>query len=64
MVDELSVLKLVQAIGDVEYRLRTVHLNGHLQQAQLLDDQQISNYMSLRGYHRNEHENHHTQHSE
>ena len=64
VVDEASVLQLVQAIGEVESRLRAVHLNAHLQQAQLLDDKQISNYMSLRGYHRNEHESHHTEHSE
>src|SRR5690606_34826769 len=64
-IDESSLLKLVQKIGDVESRLRTVHLNAHLQQVRVLDDDQVSKYMDLRGYHRGHHSkhgNHHQQH--
>lgn len=64
MVDESSLLKLVQKIGDVESRLRAVHLNAHLQQVRILDDDQISKYMALRGYHRGHHGMHGNQHKQ
>lgn len=64
-IDESSLLKFVQKIGDVESRLRAVHLNAHLQQVRVLDDGQISKYLDLRGYqhgHHSTHGNHHQQH--
>lgn len=64
MVDEASLLKLVQKIGDVESRLRAVHLNAHLQQVRILDDDQILKYMELRGYHRSHHGMHESQHKQ
>lgn len=58
-IDESSLSELVKNIGDVESRLRAVHLNAHLQQTEILNDQQISKYMALRGYKGAQHGNHH-----
>lgn len=59
MIDESSLSKLVKNIGNIESRLRAVHLNAHLQQTAVLDGQQISRYMALRGYKRDGPGNHH-----
>lgn len=64
VIDEASLLKLVQAIGDVESRLRAVHLKAHLQQARLMDAGQISKYMDLRGYQHGGHGKHHRPHDD
>lgn len=61
-VDEASLAELVNNIGDIESRLRAVHLNAHLQQTKILTEQQIEKYMSLRGYAGVEHGGHHQHH--
>lgn len=61
-IDESSLSELVKNIGDAESRLRVVHLRAHLQQTEILNDQQISKYMALRGYSRAGHGNHHKHH--
>lgn len=61
-IDELSLLKLVQDIGAIEARLRAVHLHAHLLQTEILNDEQISGYMELRGYNRAGHGSQHIHH--
>lgn len=61
-IDETSLSKLVEDIGIIESRLRAVHLRAHLQQTEILNDEQISSYMDLRGYNRGEHGSHHAHH--
>ncbi|WP_206668604.1 Spy/CpxP family protein refolding chaperone [Pseudomonas saliphila] len=61
-IDESSLSELVKSIGDAESRLRAVHLSAHLQQTEILDDQQISTYMALRGYNSAGHGNHRKDH--
>ena len=58
-IDTSSLSKLVERIGDIESRLRTVHLKAHLQQSKILDAGQIMKYMALRGYQHGDHEKHH-----
>lgn len=64
LVDDLSLAQLVKTIGDIESRLRAVHLGAHLQQVQILNDHQIAKYMTLRGYDRAEPGRHHRHHSD
>jgi len=61
-IDESSLSKLVENIGHIESRLRAVHLGAHLQQTKILNDEQISEYMDLRGYHRAGHGSNHKHH--
>lgn len=63
-IEESSLSKLVDDIGDIESRLRAVHLRAHLQQTEVLDDEQISGYMELRGYNRAGHGSQHRHHHE
>lgn len=49
-VDQSTLPALVREIGEIESRLRTVHLQAHLQQAELLSERQTARYMALRGY--------------
>lgn len=49
-IDETTLAELVNKIGQVESRLRAVHLNAHLQQVKVLNEKQIALYMTLRGY--------------
>src|SRR5690554_4606076 len=49
-ITESSLPRLVEQIGDIDSRLRTVHLRAHLQQTEILDEHQIMRYMTLRGY--------------
>lgn len=51
--------KLVAASARLEGDLRRVHLEAHLDQAALLDDEQVARYVRLRGYGRGSHEHHH-----
>src|SRR5690606_4582975 len=62
VIDESSLSKLVKNVGDIETRLRAVHLSAHLQQTKILNDQQISNYLALRGYNRAGYGSHHKHH--
>ena len=62
VINDSSLSKLVKNIGDIESRLRAVHLSAHLQQTKNLNDQQIAKYMALRGYGRAGHGNHHNNH--
>ncbi|MCR6652079.1 MAG: hypothetical protein NVV73_11540 [Cellvibrionaceae bacterium] len=64
-IDEATLTELVNKIGEVESRLRAVHLNAHLQQVKVLNEQQIALYMTLRGYdgagsHGKHHHHHHS----
>lgn len=54
-IDESSLLRLAKDIGTIESRLRAAHLRAHLQQTEILTDEQISAYMALRGYSRAAH---------
>ena len=58
-IDESSLAELVKNVGDIESRLREVHLRAHLQQTKILNDQQIAKYIDLRGYGRAGHGSHH-----
>lgn len=62
VINNSSLSELVRNIGDIESRLRAVHLSAHLQQTKILNDQQISKYMALRGYGRDGHGSHHKDH--
>ena len=62
-IDESSLSERVEDIGNIESRLRALHLSAHLQQTKILSDEQISGYMELRGYNRagqgSQHMHHH-----
>jgi Spy/CpxP family protein refolding chaperone len=51
--------ELVAASARIEGDLRRAHLEAHLDQAALLDDEQVARYVRLRGYDRGGHEHHH-----
>jgi hypothetical protein len=51
--------ELVAASARIEGELRRVHLEAHLDQAALLDDEQVTRYVRLRGYAAGQHEHHH-----
>ena len=51
-----SLQSLLTRIGELQAELRQVHLQAHLQQAELLSDAQIAAYAELRGYARLEHD--------
>lgn len=57
-IDEPTLLQRVKVIADIEAELRAVHLKAHLQQTDVLNDQQIRHYMMLRGYHQGNHADH------
>jgi len=59
--DAAQVLVQLQAIADIEARLRHTHLSAHLAQQKLLTPAQIQAYATLRGYHRTEAGHHHGQ---
>jgi len=61
-IDDSRLSELVMTIGDIESRLRAVHLRAHLRQAEILDSQQVSMYMALRGYRESGHEHHQNMH--
>ncbi len=61
-IDESYLSKLVEDIGTIESRLRAVHLRAHLQQTKILNNEQITEYMDLRGYNRAGHGSHHKHH--
>jgi LTXXQ motif family protein len=54
-----SLQASLERIGNLQARLRRVHLQTHLEQAALLSDAQIAAYSKLRGYGRGEHAGHH-----
>lgn len=63
-IDEATLAELVNKIGEVESRLRAVHLNAHLQQVKVLNEKQIALYMTLQGYNgAGGHGKHHPYHS-
>ena len=45
---------MAAAIGDVQGRLRTVHLAAHVEMRAVLTDEQVRAYDALRGYSRAE----------
>jgi Spy/CpxP family protein refolding chaperone len=51
--------ELVAASARIEGDLRRAHLEAHLDQAALLDDEQVARYVRLRGYAVGQHEHHH-----
>lgn len=53
--------ELVAASARIEGELRQVHLQAHLEQARWLDDEQVAEYVRLRGYgdHARAHGGHH-----
>lgn len=44
------LVELVSRSARIEGQLRLIHLQAHLQQAELLDEEQVSDYLRLRGY--------------
>ena len=50
-IDGDSLKAQLAEIGDLRTQLRFVHLEAHLQQATILDHDQVARYVSLRGYH-------------
>lgn len=61
-IDEARVSELTEKIALIEARLRAVHLSAHLHQTKIMTQEQIANYMSLRGYskgHHGAHQHHH-----
>lgn len=44
------LVELVSRSARIEGQIRLVHLQAHLQQVELLEDQQVDEYMRLRGY--------------
>lgn len=44
------LVELVSRSSRIEGRIRLIHLQAHLEQAELLDDEQVAEYMRLRGY--------------
>jgi len=61
-MDAAKLSALVSDIGQIEARLRVIHLNAHLQQTAVLNDQQIAQYQVLRGYDHTGHNKHHMHH--
>lgn len=51
--------ELVAASARIEGDLRRIHLQAHLDQTELLDNEQVTKYMKLRGYGRALHEHRH-----
>lgn len=49
-IDENTLRVLVSEIGQLDARIRYVHLNAHLQQRALLTSEQVDLYDQLRGY--------------
>lgn len=49
-VSRERLVELVSKSARIEGQIRLVHLQAHLQQVELLDDQQLAEYMRLRGY--------------
>ncbi len=49
-IDEATLTTLTQRIGDLQGRLRAVHLSAHLATRKLLTADQITTYDSMRGY--------------
>jgi Spy/CpxP family protein refolding chaperone len=49
-IDAQRITELTQRIGNLQATLRAEHLQTHLQQAALLNPQQIERYQTLRGY--------------
>lgn len=46
-------------IGELQARLRGIHLGAHITQKSLLTESQVHQYMTLRGYQNGEHHQHH-----
>lgn len=44
------LVELVSRSSRIEGQIRLVHLQAHLEQAELLDNEQVAEYMRLRGY--------------
>jgi len=52
-ITPLKLAELTARIGDVQGRLRAIHLKYHLTTAELLSPEQKSRYAELRGYQKN-----------
>lgn len=50
-ISESELAERLLQIGTLEARLRTVHLQAHLEQTRILDEGQRERYGALRGYH-------------
>ncbi|RFF27441.1 MULTISPECIES: hypothetical protein [unclassified Wenzhouxiangella] len=44
------LVELVSRSARIEGQIRLIHLQAHLEQLELLDDEQVAEYMRLRGY--------------
>lgn len=61
-IDAARLKILLSAIGELEAKLRFVHLNAHLEQKALLTGHQIQLYDQLRGYSLSQNKEHHHGH--
>ena len=57
-IDRLSLQTQLVAIGELRSKLRFVHLEAHLRQKEILNRDQVAQYVRLRGYH-GRHDAHH-----
>jgi len=48
-----------QQIALLQGRLRTIHLQAHLEMMEVLNEDQVARYIELRGYHADGHQGHH-----
>lgn len=58
-IDVDSLGAQIERIAALQGRLRTVHLQAHLDMMGVLNEDQISQYIELRGYHGGGHQGHH-----
>ena len=58
-IDAESLAAHIGQIAQLQGRLRTVHLQAHLEMMEVLSQNQISRYIELRGYHGDGHQGHH-----
>lgn len=49
-ISRQRLVELVSRSARIEGQIRLIHLQAHLEQLELLDDEQVAEYMRLRGY--------------
>lgn len=58
-IDAESLGARIERIARLQGQLRTVHLRAHLEMMKVLNGDQVSHYVGLRGYHQGGHQGHH-----
>ena len=57
-IDTDSLGSQIHQIAQLRGRLRTVHLQAHLEMMEVLNEDQVARYIELRGYHGDGHQGH------